>query len=373
VLPAPATRGPDSTPPALTPAPTQAEQPPAAPADAQLTAVLQPLLEEWLAEGDIPGATLGVRLADGRTAVVAAGSTDDVGGQPVQPGHRFRIGSITKTFVAMLVLQLVEDGLVELDDQLATYLPEAPFAGQVTVRQLLSHTSGVPDFGVESQYAQLMIVQPARRWSSAEVLALVADLPLDFEPGTSTSYSNTNYTLAGMLVEEVGDGTLAELLRERILEPAGLEATYLEELEPAPAMAVSGHFDIDGDGEPDNVRHISYTALVTSGAAAGGMSANAADMLEFSAALAGGQLVSEETLSEALGAAEGGYGLGLVTTTRDDRQVWGHGGALPGFSAAFGHLPEEGVSVAALSNQTGANVNELMERALVALLGEQVP
>lgn len=320
----------------------------------------------------MPGATLGVRLADGRSAVVAAGSTDDAGGQPIHPGHRFRIGSITKTFVAVLVLQLVDDGLVELDERLASYLPEAPFAEQVTVRQILSHTSGVPDFGSQSEYAQLMIVQPARRWTAADVLALVADRPLDFEPGSSTSYSNTNYTLAGMLVEEVGGGTLAELLRERILDPAGLEAAYLDGLEPAPAMAVSGHFDIDGDGQPDNVRDIAYTSLVTSGAAAGGMSANAADMLDFAAALAGGQLVSEEMLSEAVRATDG-YGLGLVTTIREDRQVWGHGGALPGFSAAFGHLPDESLSVVALSNQTGANVNELIERALVALMGEPAP
>ena len=368
MLPPPATLEPGATT-APSPPAGDDERPPPAPADADLAPQLQAALDEWLLEQDVPGAVLGLRLADGRTAVVAAGSTDDEGGRAVEAGHRFRIGSITKTFVAALVLQLVDDGLVELDRPFGEHLPDAPFGERVTVRQLLSHSSGIPDFGRRDDYARLVLIQPGRVWATDEVVEMVADQPLDFEPGSRTAYSNTNYSLAGLLAEEVTGRSLAELLRERISEPAGLDATFLEALEDSPRLAVNGHFDIDGDGQPNNVRGISYNALVTSGAAAGGLSANALDVLDFAAALFEGELLSDAALAEMLDPPSGSYGLGIVRVTRAGHTIWGHDGALPGFSATFGHLPAEGVSFVVLANQTGANVHLLAEAAL-ATIGE---
>ncbi|HVM30362.1 MAG TPA: serine hydrolase domain-containing protein [Candidatus Limnocylindrales bacterium] len=367
VLPAPATLPAGETPPSAS-LPPEADPPPPAPADSGLAVALQPLLDDWLQQQGVPGAVLGLRLADGRTAVLAAGSTDDVDGEPIQPGHRFRIGSITKTFVATLVLQLVDEGLVDLDEPAGAYLPEAPFAGQVTVRQLLSHTSGVPDFGRHEDYARLILLQPAREWTPTEVLALVEDQPLDFEPGSRTAYSNTNYTLAGMIVETTTGQPLADALRQRILEPAGMETTFLEGMEPAPEMDVAGHFDINMDGQPDNVRAISYTGLVTSGSAAGGLSSNALDMLQFSEALFRGQLVSHAALDEAVPAQPGEHGLGIISASRDGMVAYGHDGALPGFAAAFAYLPEVEVSIVALSNQTGADVHGLISAALAEVM-----
>jgi D-alanyl-D-alanine carboxypeptidase len=375
-LPPPATLPAGETPPPEpTPAAGEVEEPVQAPADPALSSAIQPVLEEWHAARDVPGAVLGIRLADGRSAVVAIGSTDDEGGQPIDPGHRFRIGSVTKTFVAVLIMQLVADGLVELDATVSEYLPEMPFADEVTVRQLLAHRSGIPDFGAQTGYAQLLLLEPGRRWTAEEVVSLVADLPLRFEPGSSMSYSNTNYSIAGLIAEEVTGEPLADLIRSRISQPGGLAATYLEELEPAPQMAVSGHFDINFDGEPDNVRGVPYTALVTSGAAAGGMSAPAGDLLEFGNALFGGELLDPDSLAEMTAGTDGSYRLGIIRTTRSGRTVLGHDGALPGFSAAFGHLPEAGVTVVAMANQTGANVHALVESALAALAdaGEGTP
>jgi D-alanyl-D-alanine carboxypeptidase len=267
--------------------------------------------------------------------------------------------------VATLVLRLVGQGVLELDAPLSTYLPDAPF-GQVTLRQLLSHSAGVPDFGREPSYAQLLFIQPGRVWTADEVVGLVADEDLDFEPGRRTSYSNTGYVLAGMAAEAAAGEPLAELLRQQVILPAGLDATYLEEMEDSPAMAVNGHFDIDGDGSPDNVAGVPYTALVTSGAAAGGISASAMDVLDFGTALFEGGLLSEGALAEmtSFQAGAAGQGLGLIRTTREGREIWGHDGALPGFSAAFGYLPQERVIVVAMSNQTGANVHTLIQRVL---------
>lgn len=312
---------------------------------------------------------LAVRLADGRTAVVAGGQTDDRGGDPVQPADRFRIGSITKTYVATLILQLAEEGRLGLDEPLADYLPEVSHGQQVTIRQLLGHTSGVPDFGSVPAYRERLLDNPGRQWTADDVLELLVDRPLDFEPGERWAYSNTNYLLLGLVAEAVGGSPLAELLHARILDPLELTSTYLDGIEDAPRMAVSGHFDIDGDGQSDNVRLIPYTALVTSGAAAGGLSASALDVLDFADALMAGRLVGRDSLGRMMEAspeseAAGGYGLGLMRFRHAGREAWGHAGALPGFTAVLAHSMSDGTTVVALANESDVDIGTLLERVV---------
>ena len=344
------------------------------PADPALAPHLQRLLDDWLAETGAPGGALAIRLADGRTAVVANGQTDESGGDPVDPAHRFRIGSITKTYVATLILQLAEEGRLDLDERLFAYLPYVSHARQVSVRQLLGHTSGVADFGSLPAYRERLLENPGREWTADDVLELIGDRPLDFEPGTRWAYSNTNYVLLGLLAEVVGGSSLAELLRTRILEPLRLTSTYLEGLEEAPRMAVSGHFDIDGDGRSENVRLIPYTALVTSGAAAGGLSASALDVLDFADALMSGRLVGRDSLGRMMevspeSEAVAGYGLGLMRFRPDGREAWGHAGGLPGFSAILAHSVADGITAVALANQSDVDVGALVERAAETVAG----
>jgi D-alanyl-D-alanine carboxypeptidase len=364
--PAEGTPPPEATPPAL---PTEPTEP--APTDPELTPVLQQMLEDWLAEDGAPGAVLGVRLADGRTAVVASGETDAGTGRPVDPGHRFRIGSITKTFIGALVVQLSEEGLLDLSETLESHLPGAPHAGEVTVRQLLDHTSGMPDFAAQAAYRAALLRAPGREWSPQEVVDLVASLELDFEPGTGWAYSNSNYLLLGMLAEEVGGEDLEVLLRERIIEPLGLGSTYLEGFEDSPELAVSGHFDLDGDGSPDNVRAIPYTALVTSGAAAGGISASALDVLDFATGLFSAQLVDRDGLAEmmAINPPSTRYGAGLALFQPGGIEGWGHSGALPGFSTLLVHSVTEEVTIVGMANESGADVGSLVARTAALLLG----
>jgi D-alanyl-D-alanine carboxypeptidase len=372
-LPPPAASLPPAAPPApptVGPSPTHTLTPPspagpALPAEEQLAVDVQALLDDWLANSGAPGAVLGLRLPDGRTIVAAAGQTDDAGGFPIAPEHRFRIGSITKSFVAVLLVQLSEEGLVGLDEPLAAYLDWAPHAQRVTLRQLLAHTSGMPDFALEADFREQVLAEPGRSWTARETVELVAQRELLFEPDSRWSYSNTNYTLAGLVAEAVTGRQLAELLRERILVPAGLSDTYLEGLEEAPPIETAGHFDIDGDGRAENVRVIPYTALVTSGAAAGGLSSTAADVLAFAGSLADGQLLSRSGLEALTTASEvsPAYGLGLGLFQRAGRTFWGHGGALPGYVALMAHAPAERVSVVALANQSGVDLQGLLEDA----------
>lgn len=359
--------------------PTQTSRPlapaspagPALPGEEQLAADLQALLDDWLADSGAPGAVLGLRLADGRTVVAAAGQTDDAGGLPIEAEHRFRIGSITKTFVAVLLVQLAEEGSLRLDDPLATYLDWAPHGERVTLRQLLAHTSGMPDFALEADYRQQLLADPGRSWTPRETVELVSQRDLLFEPGSRWSYSNTNYVLAGLVAEAVTGAELATLLRERVAMPPGLTATYLEGLEEAPPIETAGHFDLDGDGRAENVRFIPYTALVTSGAAAGGLSSTARDVLALAGSLADGQLLSRTGLEQLTAASEASpaYGLGLTLFERGGRRFWGHAGALPGYSALVAHAHAERVSAVALANQSGVDVQGLLEDAF-ALLGD---
>ncbi len=360
--PAPAaTPSPSPTGPAL-PTVVPASPPPAA---AAVVGRLQAVLDEWHAADGSPGAVVGLRLADGRTAVVAAGETDDEGGVPIEPGHRFRIGSITKTFVAVLLVQLAEDGLLDLDHRLADHLPWAPHAESVTLRQLLEHTSGMPDFAGLPAYRQQLLFNPARAWQARDAVELVDGLELEFEPGSRWSYSNTNYLLAGLVAEEATGSDLALLLRERISVPLGLASTFLDGLEPAPPVETAGHYDLDGDGRAENVRPIPYTALVTSGAAAGGLSSSAGDVLAFAGGLFAGRLLTPaglERLTEPTKVSPA-YGMGVVLFRRAGRLLIGHAGALPGYTALFVHAPEEGITVVALVNRTGADVERLVEAA----------
>ena len=331
-----------------------------------LTSQLQRLLEEWLSEDGAPGAVLGVRLPDGTTAIVAAGETDAGRGRAVDAGYRFRIGSITKTFVAVLIMQLVEGGRVALDDPISSHLPEARVTNGATIRQLLDHTSGIPDFAVAPEYRLALLRAPGRAWQPQEVLRLVEDRAPDFAPGAGWRYSNTNYVLLGMLAEQITGVDLAQLLRQDIYQPLGLESTHLDGLEPGPGPAVSGHFDLDSDGNPDNVRAIPYTALVTSGAAAGGISASALDVLDFGTALFGSGLVTSDSLAAMTTIAPPAiaYGAGMARFDQIGPEVWGHSGALPGFSTQLVHAVGEDVTIVAMANETGADVGSLVGRAL---------
>lgn len=367
-LPPPATATPDTTAAATSTPAFPSPRP--APTDPALTPLLQAVLDEWRDQSGTPGAVVGVRLADGRTAIVASGFADQNGSEPVEPTDRFRIGSITKTFVAALILGLAADGLIELDALVVEYLPDAPHADEVTVLQLLAHTSGIADFGAEPDYQGAIFASPGRVWGPAEVLGLIDYRPLAFDPGTAWAYSNTNYSILGLIAEAVTGEPLADLLRTRVADRLGLTDTYLEALEAAPPVPVSGHHDFDGDGRPDSVAGIPYTALVSSGAAAGGLSATALDVLDFASGLFGGRLLDEPSLERMLEPVPVAptYGLGIARFDAGGTQAWGHPGALPGFSTLFAHSPDEGVTVVGLANRSGADVGELAERTVAELL-----
>ncbi|NUT18586.1 MAG: beta-lactamase family protein [Hamadaea sp.] len=264
-----------------------------------------------------------------RTAT--AGVADTVTGRPANAVDHFRAGSVTKTFVATVVLQLVAERRLALDDRLGTLLPGVlSYADTITVRQLLNHTSGVPEFlGIVIQkYAE----EPQswyREWSPAELVGLIADQPPQFPAGTDGHYSNTGYILLGMIVEKVTGRSLATEIRHRISQPLGLRGTSLAERTTLPAPAMHGYAPMPG-ADPVDVTEWNPSAAW----AAGALVSTLSDLARFYRALLGGALLPRPLLRQMLTTTDVdgiAYGLGIFQAQTPCGVVWGHNGAVFGY------------------------------------------
>jgi D-alanyl-D-alanine carboxypeptidase len=333
-------------------------------------AAWQAMLHQWRSRGDAPAAVLGIAAADGATWVGADGTPERDGDTPVGPDAPFRIASITKVFVAVVTLQLVEEGRLGLDDPASRYVADAA-AWPVTIRQLLNHTGGVPDFGMADGFGEQLAARRDRRWTAAEVLALVADKKPAFPAGTGYAYSNTDYVLLGEVIETVTGRGWASEVRRRILDPLELRDTYVAGFEPRGRPVIPGYFDLDNDGDFDNVETGEpWTALETSDGAAGCIVSTAPDLLAFGDALFHGRLLSAETMRAMT--AEGpfhprftNYGLGLEIARPDYRTtIWGHGGYLPGFRSSLWYVPSRDAVIVVLANDARAEPRDLAELAM---------
>ncbi|MFE2751835.1 serine hydrolase domain-containing protein [Actinosynnema sp. NPDC059335] len=287
-----------------------------------------PAMDGWVGQGWASGALL--------TAETPAGTRADAAGEASVGGY-FRIGSATKTFVATVVLQLVDEGRVGLDDPVDRYVAGVP-AGRngdrVTVRQVLNHTSGLYDYAHEAGYS-------TNRWRGADrfrtyrprdLLDVAFARPSHFDPGQGWRYSNTNYIVAGMVVERVTGRTYGDEVRARVLRPLGLRHTLVPGRYPGlPHPHARGYAEVDG-------ALVDATLMnPTLDWAAGEMISTADDLNRFFDALLSGRLTSAASLDAMRQTREDtgtvfAYGLGLQRFDLPcGRSVWGHGGELLGY------------------------------------------
>ena len=187
---------------------------------------LQATLDTWRARADVPAVVLGVSDSGRASWLGASGTSERAGAVGVTTDARFRIASITKVFVAVVVLQLVEEGRLGLDEPASRYLA-ADAARYVTIRQLLNHTSGIPDYSMSDGFNKQLLEQRERRWTADEVLALVKDKESDLAPGSGYSYSNTDYIVLGEVIKQISGRSWSQEVRRRILEPLSLNSTYI--------------------------------------------------------------------------------------------------------------------------------------------------
>jgi D-alanyl-D-alanine carboxypeptidase len=341
---------------------------PAPAADPATHAALQAALDRWREENDLPGAVLGVRGPRSGDLLLASGA--------IEPSARFRVGSITKSFVSAVVLALADQERLGLDDPLDRYVVGVRDGGAITVRHLLAHRSGIPDYESLPGFHDAVGRDLTRPWSPAEVVQLVEAHPRLFVPGVGYAYSSTNYTLLGMVVERVEGKPLAIVLRERIAEPLGLHDTRLAPDEEIEGLAV-GHTRLHaarfGAAAPLDVRNVPRTAIWSIAWAGGGMASSAPDLLAWADRLYGS---TDPFLSEAarramldVDPAVGPYGLGAYVQEAPAGREVGHGGSYLGFAADLRHLPEHGITVVALTNGDWALPLALVRRATDVLLG----
>ena len=245
--------------------------------------------------------------------------------------------------MATVALQLVAEGKLSLSDSVERWLPGLlSYGARVTVRQLLNHTSGVPDY-VQAPFTELYSGNRFRSWRPRELVGLVASEPPDFPPGSEWSYSNTGYVLAGMIIERVTGRDLGRELERRIFRPLGLRETYFPVdfpflLWPHP----SGYsLDFDDAGMPIEGRLLDFTVYNPSLAwAAGNIDSDMDDIARFYRALLGGRLLPRAQLAEMKTLSEivpgvASYGLGLFVFETSCGAIWGHGGSIPGFGNEF--------------------------------------
>lgn len=185
---------------------------------------LQAVLDTWRTELDVAGVVVGISKPDGSTEFAASGADED--GAAMGPEQVVPVTSVTKTFTSALILQLVEEGEIALDDPLPVLVaaPDFPYAGQVTIRQLLMHTSGIISYNETEAYAAL----GDEEITPTKALELSASEPLQWIPGTSSGYSSTGFIALGLLAEQLGGAPYEELLEQRLLAPVGLESTSLD-------------------------------------------------------------------------------------------------------------------------------------------------
>ncbi|HEY9378417.1 MAG TPA: serine hydrolase domain-containing protein, partial [Jiangellaceae bacterium] len=329
---------------------------------------LQQLLDQWRQRADVAAVTLAVD-GPGRSRLVTASGTEERDGEtPATAGAQFRVASITKLFIATVVLQLVEEGKLRLDDQVAAYVPGFRHASSVTIRQLLNHTSGIPDYTRTEHFHEGLLENRDRVWSTDEMLALVANVRRDFAPGTDYLYCNTGYLLLGSVIDTITGSTWAAEIRRRILDPLRLRHTYVAGAEPVPGGVLPGYADADMDGDVDNVDAGGpWPSLETTEGPAGAIVSTAADLAVFADALFRGKLLRPNTLRQMVAAGphhprNANYGLGVEISRPDYRlTVWGHGGFTLGFKSALWYVPEHDVIVVVLANDAGANTSDLAE------------
>lgn len=317
----------------------------------------------------IPGLTVAVVKDGALLKTRAYGLANLELAVPASPGTVYGIGSITKPFTALAILMLAGEGKVDLDAPIGESVKETPAKWRnATVRQLLSHTSGIPDF----------VDNPCRYEGPAEsthkdVLLEAACEPLEFSPGERFAYSNTNYLLLGMLVERVTGAPLDAFFASHIYTKLGMTQTRMVDNEVVVPGRADGYlWSVD---RYVNVEEMDPVVEFASG----GLLSTAGDMAKFMLALGDPVLLTEARWQEMwtrpeVREGETPYGLGFGLSPYEGRRRVGHNGAAPGFASALSWFPEERVGVVVLSNgyqePLGRNIQDLANRIAALHFGD---
>ncbi|WP_324680610.1 serine hydrolase domain-containing protein [Hymenobacter sp. GOD-10R] len=276
------------------------------------------------------------------------------------PTSIFPIGSLTKSFTALVVLKLAEEHKLSLDNSVSQYIPDYPRGKDIQIRHLLTNTSGIYEkFRNRQFYEQLT---STRAFSTAERLAFFQQEPLDFEPGTKFSYSNSGFDLLGLIIEQVTGRSYAEAVRTYILSPLHMTHTGLgfAELQDAHKTKLYAYLSATKTVEvqPWNAS-LTYSS--------GGLYSSAEDLLKFYYGLSSFQIISPETFAQATTPFLGGYGYGWYIDQVQGERVIDHGGNIEGATSYFLLMPEHRIGIILLNNITSTSLEKLGTSLYAAL------
>jgi D-alanyl-D-alanine carboxypeptidase len=320
-------------------------------------------IEQLRAQLRTPGLVIAIAHGDSAPELYAAGVGDTESASRLGGSERFGIGSITKLFVATVVLQLAEEGQLSLEDSLAKYYPAVEGSEHITLRMLLNHSSGLFDYADlrETLPLPLVMIALSKDWDPADVVEIININEPYFAPGTSWRYSNSNYVLLGLIIEQVTGQSAAEALQARLFDPLGMDSAVLTGSDmAAPEGSVHGYELVNGEWHSRALWENPSLAWT-----AGGIVANAGDLLKFARALFGGELLSTESMAEMQAGVlrpEGGrYGLGLMLEDTGSGPLIGHEGQTLGFRSGLWYLPQNDTAFVVLSNMTNTNLVPVYE------------
>jgi D-alanyl-D-alanine carboxypeptidase len=335
---------------------------------------LQSLLEAATREG-LPGVSLRVS-GPGVDFLGAAGVADLATGESLTPGHAIYAASLGKTFVVVVALQLCEAGQLDLDTPVTTWLSpqhavRIPSSDTITLRHLLSHTSGLPGYMNDAEaWRKDFVRDPQRQWTHQAIIPYLYDRPLLFAPGTGYHYSNSNYILAGAIIEQVTGQPLHALIRERILAPLGLQDSFNGAEAAGGIQAAHGYFRRRG-------RIIdSYPWYSHYGLANAGMHSTPDDLARFSRILftterlLGESMRAAMTQASGLGRPPSDYGMGILVETGPGRmgRWYSNRGTDPGYQADMMYFPDIDLAIALAANASLGKATRVYKRLVKSVI-----
>lgn len=335
-------------------------------ADRELSDLTNRMLEHtksFRVENDIPGCTAAFVLPDGRIGAVAAGLSDVEEGIAMSLDDRLLSGSIGKTYVAAVALQLVNEGSLDLDARISRWLdgdkwfPRLPNGTDITVRMLMNHTSGIPEHVYDPEFGRSVGADPDRVWEHAELLKFVLDAAPLFPAGKGWSYADTNYIVLGIIIEKIAGRAYYEELERRILEPFGLDDTVPSDNRTIAGL-VPGYageqtpFKIPGKTIRDGRFVVNPQAEWTGG----GLACTTRDLARWGRILYTGKAFPPRLLEPMLDGVRAftgpndRYGLGVQIWPGPHGNCYGHGGWFPGYVSLLAYYPDTGLTLAVQLN-----------------------
>ena len=346
-----------------------------------LETALQLKLDEWHKAGNFPGATLGVVLANGESFALAVGFSNRETKTSMKPTDRMLAGSVGKTFAAATALQLVQEGKIGLDDKIEKYLgreewfSRLPNAKDITVRQLMNHTSGLVRYEFKEQFTKDLTASPEKVWKPAELVAYLLDEKPPFEAGKGWNYSDTNYIVLGMIIEKVTGKKFYDEANRRLLKRLKLTDTI-----PQGGPRLKGV--VQGYAGPNN-RFGGTDAMIVDGKfvinpqfewTGGGYASTAQDLARWAKMIYEGKAFSPNLLPQVLDGVpapmlgrETKYGLGVIIRKTTLGTSYGHSGFFPGYMTDIMYFPEHKVAIAV---QVNTSVGRSLGKPLTRVLAE---